>query len=193
MNYSVTPLGKKTIAGFHLVGPWDQTVRQGFEQLMMWVEGQQVPAREWLAVYYDNPEDVPAEKLRCATVVAVDEDYVIPANSEGVIITAIAGGDYACAARGWWITTSPPRGGSFSTACCRARRIASPPSPALRSILTTATTTATGISTCMFPSPASRRSDLPLFRTRIFTFPARSGRKSSYNWPFRFAGEGCAR
>ncbi len=38
-----------------------------------------------------------AEKLRCATAVAVDEDYVIPANSEGVILAAIAGGDYACA------------------------------------------------------------------------------------------------
>ena len=164
MNYSITTLGKKTIAGFHLVGPWDHTVKQGFEQLMMWVENHQVPAREWVAVYYDNPEEVPAEKLRCATAVA-----------------------------GWWITTSPPRGCSFSTACSRARRIASPPSPALRSILTTATTTATGISTCMFPLSASRRSGLPLFRTRFFTFPACSGRKSSYNWPFRFAGEGCAR
>lgn len=50
---------------------------------MMWVENHQVPAREWVAVYYDNPEEVPAEKLRCATAVAVDEDYVIPANSEG--------------------------------------------------------------------------------------------------------------
>ncbi len=58
---------------------------------MMWVENHQVPAREWLAVYYDNPEEVPAEKLRCATVVAVDEDYVIPANSEGVILAAVAG------------------------------------------------------------------------------------------------------
>ena len=86
MNYSITTLGKKTIAGFHLVGPWDQTVKQGFEQLMMWVENHQVPAREWVAVYYDNPEEVPAEKLRCATAVAVDEDYVIPANSEGVIL-----------------------------------------------------------------------------------------------------------
>lgn len=27
----------------------------------------------------------------------MDEDYVIPANSEGVILAAIAGGDYACA------------------------------------------------------------------------------------------------
>lgn len=83
MNYSITTLGKKTIAGFHLVGPWDHTVKQGFEQLMMWVENHQVPAREWVAVYYDNPEEVPAEKLRCATAVTVDEDYVIPANSEG--------------------------------------------------------------------------------------------------------------
>ena len=61
MNYSITTLGKKTIAGFHLVGPWDHTVKQGFEQLMMWVENHQVPAREWVAVYYDNPEEVPAE------------------------------------------------------------------------------------------------------------------------------------
>lgn len=48
MNYSITTLGKKTIAGFHLVGPWDHTVKQGFEQLMMWVENHQVPAREWV-------------------------------------------------------------------------------------------------------------------------------------------------
>ena len=45
MNYSITTLGKKTIAGFHLVGPWDHTVKQGFEQLMMWVENHQVPAQ----------------------------------------------------------------------------------------------------------------------------------------------------
>ena len=36
-----------------------------------------------VAVYYDNREEVPAEKLSCATAVTVDEDYVIPANSEG--------------------------------------------------------------------------------------------------------------
>ena len=120
---------------------------------------------------------MPAEKLRCATAVTVDEDYVIPANSEGVILAAIAGGDYACA---------------------RARVVdydfATPWMQFFDSLQqSTATTTATGISTCMFPLSASRRSGLPLFRTRFFTFPACSGRKSSYNWPFRFAGEGCAR
>ncbi len=48
MNYSITTLGKKTIAGFHLVGPRDHTVKQGFEQLMMWVENHRSPpANGW--------------------------------------------------------------------------------------------------------------------------------------------------
>ncbi len=83
MNYSVKSVGKRTIAGFHMVGPWDQTVKQGFEQLMAWVSGRQIPAQEWVAVYYDNPDRVPAEKLRCDTVVTVADDFVIPPNSEG--------------------------------------------------------------------------------------------------------------
>ena len=51
MNYSVKSVGKRTIAGFHMVGPWEQTVKQGFEQLMAWVSGRQIPAQEWVAVY----------------------------------------------------------------------------------------------------------------------------------------------
>ncbi|MDT4310003.1 DNA gyrase inhibitor SbmC [Klebsiella aerogenes] len=97
MNYSIQSLDARKIAGFHMVGPWEQTVKQGFEQLAAWVSLHQVPAQEWVAVYYDNPQQVPAEKLRCDTVVTVADDYVIPPNSEGVILTAIAGGDYACA------------------------------------------------------------------------------------------------
>ncbi|STW05997.1 DNA gyrase inhibitory protein [Klebsiella grimontii] len=42
MEYNVKSVGKKKIAGFHLVGPWEQTVKQGFEQLMMWVDNSQV-------------------------------------------------------------------------------------------------------------------------------------------------------
>ncbi|MRT50531.1 MULTISPECIES: DNA gyrase inhibitor SbmC [Enterobacteriaceae] len=97
MEYHVKSVGKRNIAGFHLVGPWEQTVKQGFEQLMAWVTNHQVPAQEWVAVYYDNPDQVPPEKLRCDTVVTVAEDYVIPPGSEGVILTEIAGGEYAFA------------------------------------------------------------------------------------------------
>ncbi len=38
MNYEIKQEEKRTVAGFHLVGPWEQTVKKGFEQLMMWVD-----------------------------------------------------------------------------------------------------------------------------------------------------------
>ena len=40
MEYEVKQIAARKIAGFHMVGPWEQTVKQGFEQLMMWVDGQ---------------------------------------------------------------------------------------------------------------------------------------------------------
>jgi DNA gyrase inhibitor len=97
MEYEIKQVDKRRIAGFHMVGPWEQTVKQGFEQLMKWVDGKQIVPLEWIAVYYDNPDVVPAEKLRCDTVVSVPEDFEIPENSEGVILTEVAGGDYAVA------------------------------------------------------------------------------------------------
>lgn len=98
MDYTITQQQKRVVAGFHMVGPWEQTVKQGFEQLAMWVSGQRIPAKEWVAVYYDNPDETPAEKLRCDTVVTVDAGFSIPANSEGVILTEVVGGLYAKAA-----------------------------------------------------------------------------------------------
>ena len=97
MDYSIKHQNKRKIAGFHMVGAWEQTVKQGFEQLVMWVDGRQIQPLEWVAVYYDNPDEVPAEKLRCGTVVTVPDDFVIPANSEGVILTEVAEGEYAVA------------------------------------------------------------------------------------------------
>ena len=97
MEYEIKQVDKRRIAGFHMVGPWEQTVKQGFEQLMKWVDGKQIVPLEWIAVYYDNPDVVPAEKLRCDTVVSVPEDFAIPENSEGVLLTEVAGGDYAVA------------------------------------------------------------------------------------------------
>ncbi|WP_074467630.1 GyrI-like domain-containing protein, partial [Salmonella enterica] len=81
----------------HMVGPGEHTVKQGFEQLMTWVDRQRIVPVEWIAVYYDNPDVVPAEKLRCDTVVSVAENFILPDNSEGVIGTAIEGGEYATA------------------------------------------------------------------------------------------------
>lgn len=34
MDYEIRQEQKRKIAGFHMVGPWEHTVKQGFEQLM---------------------------------------------------------------------------------------------------------------------------------------------------------------
>ena len=97
MNYEIKQEDKRTVVGFHLVGPWEQTVKKGFEQLMMWVDSKNIVPKEWVAIYYDNPDETPAEKLRCGTVVTVPGYFTLPENSEGVILTEISGGQYAVA------------------------------------------------------------------------------------------------
>lgn len=97
MDYSIREVNKRKIAGFHLVGPWEKTVKQGFEQLTMWVKSKQIQPQEWLAVYYDNPDEVPEEKLRADTVITVADGFTIPENSEGVMLSELPGGTYAVA------------------------------------------------------------------------------------------------
>ncbi len=84
-----------------------------------------MPRREWVAVYYDNPEEVPAEK-RCATAVAWTRVMSFRANSEGVIWRRLP-------AKG--LRLRPRAGGGlrlrypwmqFFDGYGRARRIASP-------------------------------------------------------------------
>lgn len=149
MDYSIKQQQKRKIAGFHLVGPWEQTVKQGFEQLVMWVDGRHIEPLEWVAVYYDNPDEVPAEKLRCDTAVTVPDDFVIPENSEGVMMTEIAAGIMPWRRRAWKTTTSPRRGISSSTLCCRTISTRWRLNPASNAISMTAMQTATGISKCI--------------------------------------------
>lgn len=39
MDYSIRQEKKCKIVGFYLVGLWEYMVKQGFEQLVMWVDG----------------------------------------------------------------------------------------------------------------------------------------------------------
>jgi len=97
MSYTVKQCEKRRIAGFHLVGPWDEKVKQGFAQLSMWVDNKRIQPLEWICVYYDNPDEVPAEKLRADVAITVDAAFQVPANSEGVMTTEVPGGQYAVA------------------------------------------------------------------------------------------------
>lgn len=97
MEYTISTLDARSVAGFHLVGPWEKTTAQGFEQLAMWVEMQGIEADEWIAVYSGNPQVDAPESLGVNTVVTVPKTFSLPENSPGVIKTEIAGGRYAIA------------------------------------------------------------------------------------------------
>ncbi|AJZ90142.1 DNA gyrase inhibitor [Klebsiella michiganensis] len=94
MTFKVQHVPARKVAGFHLVGPWETTVPQGFGQLAMWAKTHGLNG-DWLAVYYDDPDVVPAAKLRVDTVLGVPEEFKLPENSEGVIVTAIEADTYA--------------------------------------------------------------------------------------------------
>lgn len=94
MTFKVQQVPARKVAGFHLVGPWETTVPQGFDQLAMWAKNHGLHG-DWLAVYYDDPDVVPANKLRVDTVLGVSDDFIVPENSEGVIVTAIEADTYA--------------------------------------------------------------------------------------------------
>jgi len=94
MAFKVQQEKARRIAGFHLVGPWEQTVTQGFQQLLLWATAHELEG-EWLAVYYDDPDITPAEELRCTTALSVSDDFVLPEGSEGMVMTEIAAGSYA--------------------------------------------------------------------------------------------------
>ncbi|EOC1306159.1 DNA gyrase inhibitor SbmC [Cronobacter dublinensis] len=97
MDYTIEHVVTRKVAGFHLVGPWEKTVPQGFEQLVMWVDNFHIQPKAWIAVYYDNPQQVAPEKLRADTVVEVPADFTVPENSVGVVLTDLPGGQYAVA------------------------------------------------------------------------------------------------
>lgn len=148
MNYSIKSLDARKIAGFHMVGPWEQTVKQGFEQLAAWVSHHQVPAQEWVAVYYDNPQQVPAENCVVTPLLPwrmITSSRRIAKGSSSLQLPAAI---TPAPARGSLIMISPRRGCSSLTACCRAESSKSRISPVLKFILTMATRMVTGILRC---------------------------------------------
>ncbi len=69
MKASIVERNPQSWLGYHLQGPWQETVPRGFNRLKAWVNEHQV-AGEWLAIYYGNPEIVAPEQLRVETVIA---------------------------------------------------------------------------------------------------------------------------
>lgn len=93
--FTVQQVAARKVVGFHWVGPWDETVSLGFERLMAWASAHHISG-ELLAVYHDDPDVVPAEQLRCDTVMAVPSDFVLPREGDqGATLMTLAEDLYA--------------------------------------------------------------------------------------------------
>lgn len=95
MKPEIVELPARTIAGYRLTGPWQDTAPVGFARLSQWTRENNIHTGDWLAVYYDNPDVVAEEALRIDTSISVPDDFVLPENSEGVAIRPLPGGTFA--------------------------------------------------------------------------------------------------
>ncbi|MCW6033924.1 GyrI-like domain-containing protein [Pantoea sp. JK] len=87
MKASIVERNPQSWLGYHLQGPWQETVPRGFNQLKSWVSEHKVEG-EWLAIYYGNPQE-----LRVETVITAPEE-VIPAAGDDIEKGLLPGGRY---------------------------------------------------------------------------------------------------
>ncbi|UVC27998.1 GyrI-like domain-containing protein [Pantoea sp. SOD02] len=92
MKASIVERNPQSWLGYHLQGPWQETVPRGFNQLKSWVSEHKVEG-EWLAIYYGNPQELPPEELRVETVITAPEE-MIPAAGDDIEKGLLPGGCY---------------------------------------------------------------------------------------------------
>jgi AraC family transcriptional regulator len=95
MNAQVIHLDPVRIVMLRHTGSYDD-IGPVFEQLWGWVTSNSVPVQRTIGIYWDNPDEVPVNRLRSAACVEIPSDYQVT-NSGGLslILDQLAPGDYA--------------------------------------------------------------------------------------------------
>lgn len=95
MNAQVIHLDPVRIVMLRHTGSYDG-IGPVFEQLWGWVESHSVPVQRTIGIYWDNPDEVPVNKLRSAACVEIPADYqVTDSGGLSLILDQLAPGDYA--------------------------------------------------------------------------------------------------
>lgn len=76
MNAQVIHLDPVRIVMLRHTGSYDG-IGPVFEQLWGWVESHNVPVQRTIGIYWDNPDEVPVNKLRSAACVEIPSDYQV--------------------------------------------------------------------------------------------------------------------
>src|SRR5258708_22312029 len=94
MNAQVIHLDPVRIVMLRHTGSYDD-IGPVFDQLWTWVTANSVPVQRTIGIYWDNPDEVPASKLRSAACVEIPGDYqVVDRGGLPLDVSEIAGGPY---------------------------------------------------------------------------------------------------
>ncbi len=95
MNIQVNNLPAARIVMLRHTGSYDG-IGDVFDKLWTWVSSHNVPVQRTIGIYWDNPDEVPTEKLRSAACVEIPDSYQITdSGGLSLILDQLAPGDYA--------------------------------------------------------------------------------------------------
>jgi len=94
MAFMIVERPAKKLVSYRVVGPYENTIKEGFRHLMAWSERHHQKHLEWLTLYHDNPNITPGEKLRADTSVCVADNFILD-DAEGLALQTLPGGTYA--------------------------------------------------------------------------------------------------
>ncbi|NUA45261.1 DNA gyrase inhibitor [Dickeya solani] len=84
----------KKVHCLRVIGPYHQSVPDGFQKLIAWSQEQPLPWTETLAFYWDDPSETQQDQLRADVALVFPEGTAIGENTLGVREETVPG-DYS--------------------------------------------------------------------------------------------------
>jgi len=94
MNINITNRIPVPAIMINHVGPYNE-ISAVFDQLGKWIEANQIPVQQWIGIYLDNPEHVPANQLRSCACATLPMGYQLTASGIPGRVGNIPGGTFA--------------------------------------------------------------------------------------------------
>lgn len=94
MDIRISKLGTMRVACMEHIGPYNE-IGGVFSWLWNYAKQRSLPVdiEKWLGIYWDDPSEVPADKLRSEACVTIGTDVEM-SDEEGVTIRTLEGGNY---------------------------------------------------------------------------------------------------
>lgn len=93
MQVEIVERDAQTLAYLRLTGPYAEVMPAGFQRLGAWAAAHQLGGGDWLALYYDDPDNTPPAALCSDVAVSVPAGTAV---SDGIALQTLPAGLYAC-------------------------------------------------------------------------------------------------